>query len=342
VVRDNTTIHHPTRHHTYTLRMTGVLDEPLRLGYACINTALREDDIFSSRGIILKNANAKGVAELQRLTLLNIADTRKILEWNESHGIRSFRLTSVLIPHFTQPALKFPFTMDFADEELRSIGDIVRKYGMRLTTHPDHFSYQISSTTPGVAQRSVADLVMHDEILTRMRLPESIMTVHGPAPLGDADAALKRWERAYHDLPEGVRRRLVIENDEWNFGVERLLALAERNGVPFVFDYFHNTCSKESVPVTHELIARIIATWRGVRPIMHYSEQMPGNRVGSHSQTVESLPKILLETPRVHRTAIDIDLEVKDKECSVLAMYKRYFDKTMIDKRLVWRLKPGY
>jgi UV DNA damage endonuclease len=263
--------------------------EPLRLGYACLNTNLRDDGVFSSRGIILKNANLKGVSELQRLVLLNIEDTKTILHWNEEHGIRSFRLTSVILPHYTQPNLDFKWDMEFADGALRSLGDLARKYSMRITTHPDHFSYQISSLRPEVVRHAIEDLKMHDEILTRMGMDsESVMTVHGPAPLGDKLAALERWEAAYKSLPDGVRHRLVLENDEFTWGVAELLPVCERNNVPFVLDWFHNSVSRDRVEITDELLERILATWkcRGLRPLMHYSEQDPDNRVGSHSQTV--------------------------------------------------------
>lgn len=317
-------------------------DEPLRLGYACLNTALREDDIFSSRGIILKNANSKGVDELRRLVLLNIADTKTILHWNEEHGIRSFRLTSVLLAHYTQPNLDFKWDMEFASDSLKELGDLARKYSMRITTHPDHFSYQISSLKPEVVDHAVADLKMHDEILTCMGMDEqSVMTVHGPAPLGDKDAALKRWEAAYEQLPDGVKKRLVLENDEWSWGVMALLPVCERHNIPFVLDWFHNSVSRERVEITDELLTRVLATWtrRGIRPLMHYSEQDPDNRVGSHSKMVESLPADLLAIPEKFGVSVDVDIEAKNKEQAVLAMYRKYFDDTRVGSRLVWRLK---
>lgn len=326
---------HEPRSSLHDLR--GPHHEPIRLGYACINTALREDDIFSSRGIILKNANLKGRKELERLVTANIQDTLTILRWNEDHGVRNFRLSSVVFPHYTNPDLEFRYHMDFADRDLKALGDFARCNHHRITTHPDHFSYQIASPSPIVAEHAVADLAMHDDMLSRIGLgDDSIMTVHGGGVYGDRKATLERWEREFLRLPDGIRRRIVIENDEWNWSVDDLLPLCEKLRIPLVFDWFHNTVSSHRAEVTDDLLRRILATWGQRRPLMHYSEQDPKGRRGAHSQLVESLPGELLSIPQRFRVEIDVDLEVKLKEQAVLKMYRKYFDETKVNGRLVW------
>lgn len=319
-----------------------MIEEPIRLGYACVNTALREDDVFSSRGIILKNANLKGEKELHRLVLNNIEDTKTILKWNEDHGIRNFRLSSVVFPHYTNPDLEFRYNMKFAEKSLRELGDFARANHHRITTHPDHFSYMIASPSPKVREHAVADLHMHDEMLKRIGLgDESIMTIHGGGRYGDKAATLTRWERAFLELPDDIRKRLVIENDEWNWGVMDLLPTCEKLGIPLVLDWFHNSVSADRVEIDDALLGRILDTWRrrGIRPLMHYSEQAEGKRVGGHSDLVENLPRMLLDIPAKHKIFVDVDLECKLKEQAVIRMYEKYFDATRDGQRLVWRLK---
>lgn len=209
------------------------IHESLRLGYACINTVLREDDIFSSRGIRLENVTKKGVEELQRLSLENIEDTKTIVRWNELNGIRSFRLTSVLLPHFTNPRTGLHMTMDFAKPKLRELGDLARQFGHRITMHPDHFSYTIVSKNPEVVRHAIADLNMHAEILDAMGMgPDSVMCIHGPGTQDDRDRVLEEWGQAVKALPETTRRRLVLENTEHNYDVLTVLKTCEKNDIP--------------------------------------------------------------------------------------------------------------
>jgi len=318
------------------------MEEPIRLGYACLNTALREDDIFSSRGIILKNANLKGVGELHRLVLANIEDTATILKWNESNGIRNFRLTSGLLPHYTNPRLEYRYTMDFAEKPLADLGAYARRHGHRLTTHPDHFSYMIASPMPTICEHSVNDLKMHDELLTRIGCgPDGTLCIHLGGTYGDKASTLERWVTAYRNLPAGVQQRIVLENDEWNWGVNDVLPLCERMHIPFVLDWFHNSVSGDRVNLDDKTLDRVLKTWQraGVRPLMHYSEQSPGKRKGSHSDLVESLPADLLSIPRKFGVGVDVDLECKLKEQSVIRMYEKYFDRTTADNRVIWRLR---
>ena len=45
---------------------------------------------------------------------------------------------------------------------------------------------------------------------------------------------------AVRSLPEAVRLRLVLENDEYAFGAAEILDVCRRAGVPMVFDAHHH------------------------------------------------------------------------------------------------------
>jgi len=318
------------------------LDEQLRLGYACLNTVLRAEDIFSSRGIRLETISHKGVQELERLSLQNIEDTKTIVRWNEANGIRNFRLTSVLLPHFTNPRTGLNMNMGFAATQLYELGALANHLGHRITMHPDHFSYTIVSAKPEAVSHALADLSMHAEILDHMGMgPDSILCIHGPGTQGDRDATMRLWDVAYQRLPRNVRSRIALENTEHNYDVNVILATCERNGIPMALDWFHNSVADVKVDITDELMSRILDTWRrvGKRPVFHLSEQAPGKRVGTHSDMVEAIPEKLLKLPDTHRVALDIDLESKKKEEAVLYLYNKYATRTTVDKRLVWKWK---
>ncbi|KAG1222260.1 hypothetical protein G6F68_020691 [Rhizopus microsporus] len=53
---------------------------------------------------------------------------------------------------------------------------------------------------------------------------------------GDKEAAIARFEQEYVNLPENVKRRLVLENDELGYSVSDLLPVCQKLSVPLVLD----------------------------------------------------------------------------------------------------------
>lgn len=314
-----------------------MLMEQLRLGYACINTVLREDGVFSSRGVRQANATPE---RLQELTLANISDTKTIVQWNEDNGIRCFRLSSMIFPQFNNPRLSFKPTMDYAIGPLRELGDLANRYGHRLTTHPDHFSYTIVAENPDTVRHAIADLTHQADMLDAMGMPsDSIMCIHGPGTQGDHERALRLWGDAYHRLPSNVRARIALENTEHHYDVLSILNTCERNGVPMVLDWFHNEVADKHIPLDDQTLARITRTWtnRGLRPQFHLSEQAPGLRRGAHGDTVSQIPEALLRFPDRFGCGLDIDIEAKTKEQAVLELYCKYTIRQIVDGRIVYK-----
>lgn len=63
---------------------------PIRLGYACINTELRDANVYTSRTVRLSTIETKGIDYVKQLITANVDDLFKILIYNEAHGIRFF------------------------------------------------------------------------------------------------------------------------------------------------------------------------------------------------------------------------------------------------------------
>ena len=74
----------------------------INLGYACINMELsnapKAKRITTNRSMIKRTFKDKGLDYASELALENCKDLIKILRWNETHGIRFFRLSSELFP----------------------------------------------------------------------------------------------------------------------------------------------------------------------------------------------------------------------------------------------------
>lgn len=76
----------------------------VRLGYACISVPMRDKDIYTGRTLSLEALATRGIQAARDLALKNIADLATIIRYNESRGIRFFRLTSNLFPPRREPA----------------------------------------------------------------------------------------------------------------------------------------------------------------------------------------------------------------------------------------------
>ena len=74
----------------------------VNLGYACINETLQAQKITCNRGMIKRTFKAKGVPYASELALSNVHALKKIIEWNGTHGIKVYRMTSCLFPWFSE------------------------------------------------------------------------------------------------------------------------------------------------------------------------------------------------------------------------------------------------
>ena len=71
------------------------------LGLCCINNTIRGKGVkgvFCSRSMIQKNFT---VQKAQQYALQNIADITKLAKWNFEHNIFHLRLSSDILPHYT-------------------------------------------------------------------------------------------------------------------------------------------------------------------------------------------------------------------------------------------------
>lgn len=309
----------------------------IRLGYACINSELRESGIFCSRTATMDTLKKLGVIaavkHCRELALKNIADLLSILEWNEQRGIRLFRMTSTIFPHQGNHLLPPEFLrrqyfrgdIEFARTSLEAVGEYARAMGHRLTFHVQPF-LQLGTPNAGVLERTLFDLDVHAKILRILRTPDPVIIMHGGGVYQTGDdkleakhATMTRWITNWRALPRDLRKWITLENDERHYGVSDLLPICEQYGIHFCLDVFHNAISADRVEITNVLMRRVIATWGGERPKFHLSEQDTKLQFGAHAEMVRTIPNYLL------RPGIDIMIETKFKERAVLRLYKKYF-----------------
>ncbi|KIM83192.1 hypothetical protein PILCRDRAFT_819416 [Piloderma croceum F 1598] len=300
-----------------------------RLGYACLNTILRNkkpasEAVFCSRTCRLDSLQKNGLDWVKDLGKKNLEDMMQLIQWNEDNHIKFLRLSSNVFPFASHGTYGYRLKDDPSIVALLArVGALANKYGHRITTHPGQFT-QLGSPKESVIEASIRELVYHNEMLEGMGIGvDGVCIVHGGGVYGDKQSTLERIKVTIEEkLPKAVRERLVLENDELCYNAEDLLPFCEELDVPLVFDYHHDILNPSSIP-PRTIIARANAIFarRGIRPKQHLSEPRPGAvsvmEKRAHADRVETLPDDLPDD-------MDLMIEAKDKEQAVLHLYRIY------------------
>ncbi|CAO1635041.1 unnamed protein product [Parajaminaea phylloscopi] len=294
-----------------------------RLGYACLNTVLRSADppVFSSRTARIKTIEEKGLDWVKDLARQNARDIVPMLQWNAAHNIRFMRLSSEIFPFASHD--KYGYSPECAKEELEEAGRVARSLNHRVTMHPGQF-VQLGSPNEAVVKASIRELEVHAAVLDLMGMDQdSVMIIHGGGVYQDRPATLERMKATLRSrLPDFVRNRLVLENDEISWSAEELLPVCRELNIPMVFD-FHHDMLRPSKASPRELMPELLGLFkqRGIRPKFHLSHPRPGSRNlrerRAHSDRCGTLP---LDLP----PDADLMIEAKDKEQAVFELYRVY------------------
>ncbi|KZT08073.1 UV-endonuclease UvdE [Laetiporus sulphureus 93-53] len=296
-----------------------------RLGYACLNTLLRAikpDPVFCSRTCRLDTIKKNGIEFAKDLGLKNCTDLLQVIEWNEANKIRFFRVSSEIFPFASHKV--HGYDLDYARKELKAAGDLARKYGHRLTTHPGQFT-QLASPKDDVVAASVRELEYHCQMMRYMELDQDgVIIIHMGGVYGDKEGTLARFRENYRTrLTDEMKARLVLENDEICYDPDDLLPVCEELDIPMVLDYHHNWINPSVLPLP-ELCTRVTATWtrKGIRQKQHLSEPRPGAETvmekRAHADRCAELPQVLIGGD------VDLMIEAKDKEQAVFHLYRIY------------------
>ncbi len=155
--------------------------------------------------------------------------------------------------------------------------------------HPGQYVV-LNSQRTNVVRAAVDELSYHADFLDALGLTsEHKINLHVGGVYGDRHVSLQMFRENFHNLPENVKTRLVIENDERNYGADDVLGLCESLNVPLVFDYLHHQAYSKS-PIENDSMDRVCATWSRAdgSPEMHYSTQRSKSRRGAHADMINT------------------------------------------------------
>ena len=285
----------------------------MSIGYACIVAGNQE---LSLKSCTLKNATPD---KLEEITAYNLDILEKILEYNIRNRIQLFRISSDIVPFASKKEVIFPW-QDLMKEKLERIGEKAKENQIRLSMHPGQYTV-LNSPDPDVVERAVLDLVYHTEFLDLCHMKSDCKIIlHIGGAYGDKITAKERFIKNYKLLPQNVKNRLVIENDDKIYHIQDVLEIADQLGIPVIFDVFHHEVNPPIEKKTMlEWLSIVKKTWQkkdGI-PKIHYSQQLLHGKPGAHSETI-SLSDFMDFFYKIQPNDVDIMLEVKDKNLSAV------------------------
>jgi UV DNA damage endonuclease len=298
----------------------------VRLGYACINMELQETrGIQTSRTMIRRTFDQKGIAYASQLALQNCRDLIEVVKWNNANGVKVFRVTSCLFPWASEYNIDDMPDIEGIAAALAEVGVTAAEGGQRLSLHPGPFNI-LASDSERVVNNCITDLKIHQKMMDMMLQPEdrwAKINIHVGASKGDRDKALETWCRNFERLPEGVQKRLTVENDDKAnlYSIKQLYdGVFKRTGVAIVADQHHHEYGPQDLP-WEEALPLAASTWGKVRPTCHLSNsrtiEEKGVNPNAHSDWYY--------TPFIDcGLEVDVVLEAKMKE-RALMKYRQDF-----------------
>jgi UV DNA damage endonuclease len=300
--------------------------EQPQLGLVCITASNQVRFRALTRKRLLQLSTREQEKSLRTLYLENIRRLDQAIDFCQTANIRLYRLGSSLFP-FTDEPLGATVLSELA-AELRKIGERAISLGIRLVLHPDQFVV-LNSDRPEVIANSIKILRAQAQVFDWMGLPRSpwaLMNIHG----GKGERA-ERLIQVVKDLPDAVRLRLTLENDEYTYSTADLVKICEATGIPLVFDAHHHLIherleSYDAASVTAAFIAARqtwqISDWQ----VVHISNGREFLLDPRHSDYITQMPIAYREAPW-------IEIEARQKENAIVHLQQTWLSQLDAEQR---------
>ena len=240
------------------------------------------------------------------------------IDWCHEHGIGAFRILSQILPVITHPEAGVPIdevpARDEIIEQFQEAGRIAAKAHIRLSFHPDQFVV-LNSPNPHVVAASIRDLEY--QAMVADWVGADVINIHAGGADGNKLEALDRLGVQMARLPQTVRSKLVLENDDRTFSPEDLLPLCASCNIPLNYDVHHHRCLPDKLR-PEEAWTQALATWNR-EPLFHISSPKEGWGGSQPSRHHEYINPADFPEPW-GALDITVDVEAKAKERAVLQL----------------------
>ena len=283
-----------------------------KIGFACkwidhadqVNGIHKDDDAkqynTGTTTISWLNRQSRDVAEQKLWDLMvgNIESTRKLVERVSTldPALRMVRISSDILPAYTHTDFasywRKPDVVSYAETHFKRVGDIARNSGVRLSMHPGQFTV-LASDNPGIVQRSIEEFEYHADMARYMGYGKTFqdfkINVHISGKQGPEGI-----RRTYARLSPEARNCITIENEENSWGLNDCLSISDI--VPIVLDIHHHWIREgEYISADDNRVSRVVDSWRGMRPTMHYSVSREDYLVDHDKLTAPVHAQLLLD-----------------------------------------------
>jgi UV DNA damage endonuclease len=292
----------------------------IRWGLCCI---FREEPIRFRRATakyLSKLAPDERMQHLSDVCMHNATSLLEALKFCRRNGINAFRINSQILPLKTHPLIGYavralPRSTRILDT-LKKCGAYCRQHNLRTSFHPDQFIV-LSSPSPDVTRRSIADLKYQAQVAEWVNA--DVINIHAGGVYGNKNETLQRLAKRIRALPQNIRRRLTLENDDRLYTPRDLLPFCEKLGIPLVYDVHHHRCLSDDRTVA-DTTQRVLKTWNR-EPLFHISSPLRSKGNGNprnHHDYIHprDFPECWLNLD------ITVEVEAKAKELAVLKLMK--------------------
>jgi UV DNA damage repair endonuclease len=259
-----------------------------KIGFACkwidhadqVNGIKKDDDAkqynTGTTTISWLNRQTKEVAEqkLWDLMVSNITATQKLVDrvGKQHENLRMVRISSDILPAYTEHTWSYfwrrPDVVSYLERNFSLVGNSARASNTRLSMHPGQFVV-LASVNEGIVGRSIEEFEYHADMARYMGYGKSFqdfkINVHISGKQGPEGI-----RTAYKKLTPEARNCITIENEENSWGLDDCLTISDL--VPIVLDVHHHWIREgEYINPDDNRVKRVVDSWRGVRPVCHYS-----------------------------------------------------------------------
>ena len=212
--------------------------------------------------------------------------------------LRMVRLGSEMLQGYTEKDWKAwwqqPDVQAHCEKIFAPVGEAARRLGVRLDFHPGQYCV-LASESDEIVERSIEEFEYHADMARWMGYGSSWhdhgfgINVHLSGRGGP-----EKFLRSLGRLSPEARNLITIENDEIAYGLDVTLKVAE--SVALVLDIHHHFIKTgEYMDPSDDRVRRVIASWRGVRPLCHYSVSREDLLVGHDPDVQPDLDALLAQ-----------------------------------------------
>ncbi len=296
----------------------------MNLSLCCISNILAEEGhkfrTMTYKSFVSKSRE-ESLEKLSGIVVNNFLVTEKIINHCAANNINGYRISSDLVPVIKHPevmlALEDLPNYNLIRSSINNVSLAIKETGIRVSAHPSEY-ITLTSDDDIKIKHSLIDLEFHAEIFERLGLERSYynpLNIHIRKD-GCAEELYKTFMKNFERLSEGVKSRLVLENNDTGstWDVDTLKQYFYRNhNIPITFDNLHHKILNKGVS-EKDAFFNAYETWNDIIPIFHYSEGRDNGR--AHRDMAEHLPENFGKE-------VYFDVELKSKDIAILDILRR-------------------